>query len=316
MIIIAIACLVLGVWGIWDYAVAIPAQHTAYERFRVLESVRDALETEPGSEAFAERVSEARRGTRAEIDAIVDRVVAAEGLAVPGPDDPASVGWPALMLIYSGDEVEMPPGFEPTGDQEQARAVIEAARGDREFPWLRQMLLFWTSLHQKRQPGQPLTGLALGSLEGVRQLIDQAGSPKKPNKFDRLTQWAFILCLPCTPYFLWLWARARRRSYRLDDDGTLHLPETEGAWAREDIADIDMDRWMAKSVAWAVHRDGRRAKLDDYLYKDLHLIVGALAHRFHPDQWEENAKQVKAGPGDEPPADGDPGLKSEVGQGE
>ena len=62
-----------------------------------------------------------------------------------------------------------------------------------------------------------------------------------------------------------------------------------------EIFDIDMGRWMAKSVAWVVHADGRRLKLDDYLHRNVHLIVGALASERYPDEWDAEAKRVGAG---------------------
>ena len=64
-------------------------------------------------------------------------------------------------------------------------------------------------------------------------------------------------------------------------------------WAPDDIADIDMSQWMKKSIAQLGHTDGRRIALDDYLYQDLHLIVGAIAARLHPEQWDEQARIVK-----------------------
>jgi hypothetical protein len=33
--------------------------------------------------------------------------------------------------------------------------------------------------------------------------------------------------------------------------------------------------------------------LDDYVYKDVHLIIGNLAHRFYPENWTPLAKRVK-----------------------
>jgi hypothetical protein len=88
----------------------------------------------------------------------------------------------------------------------------------------------------------------------------------------------------------------------------------DGAWTREEMADIDMDRWMAKSIAWLVHTDNRRLKLDAYLHKDLHLIIGAIASRLYPDQWDDQAKPIKA---DQPAASaaGDAPASSEAGVG-
>jgi len=50
---------------------------------------------------------------------------------------------------------------------------------------------------------------------------------------------------------------------------------------------------MSKSVATVNHTSGRSAVLDDHLYKDLHLIIGQLAHHFDPEQWTEDARPVK-----------------------
>src|SRR5207244_10831440 len=69
-----------------------------------------------------------------------------------------------------------------------------------------------------------------------------------------------------------------------------------GAWTQDEIAEIDMSRWMAKSIAWVIHRDGQRLRMDAYLHKDLHLIVGAIASRLHPAQWNDQASPVNAEP--------------------
>ena len=101
----------------------------------------------------------------------------------------------------------------------------------------------------------------------------------------------FILCLPFAPWYAWTLIKHGRRRYRLDEDGTLHLPE--GTWAAEDIADIDMGTWMKSSKAWVVHTDGTRVMLDDYIYKPLWRIVGELAASRYPEAWTEEAKPVK-----------------------
>ena len=50
---------------------------------------------------------------------------------------------------------------------------------------------------------------------------------------------------------------------------------------------------MKKSVAQLVDSKGERITLDAYIYRDLHLIIGAIAHRLHPDKWTLDAKIVK-----------------------
>jgi hypothetical protein len=138
-------------------------------------------------------------------------------------------------------------------------------------------------------------------------------APAKPGKLDSLTCWFFMACLPFAPWFFWLYLRAKRQVYQLDDDGTLHFSGDaaagSGAWRAAQIADIDMSRWMAKSIAHAVHSDGKRLKLDAYLHRNLHLIIGAIASRLHPDQWDADAKPVKRPTDAEAPAEAE-GLKS------
>lgn len=117
-----------------------------------------------------------------------------------------------------------------------------------------------------------------------------------PGTFDWVVQWIYASGLPCAPYIFWsLWRQWRRR-YSLDDDESLHFegdPQLKsGVWTKEQIADIDMSTWMMKSIAHAAHVDGARLKLDAHLHKNLDLIIGAIAHRLHPDEWTIDAKPV------------------------
>ena len=157
----------------------------------------------------------------------------------------------------------------------------------------------------------------MARFDEINRQLNQLGTPEPPSAYDRATQWLFILSLPCAPWFLWLYIKAKKQKYTLDDEGTLHFtgdPELKtGSWAQSEIADIDMSRWMAKSIAWLVKTDGTRLKLDAYLHKDLHLIIGAIASRMHPDEWDAEAKPLKKvedgsePPPPLPPEDGDPG---------
>ncbi len=188
-IIMAVVCLVLGLWGLYDYAVKIPSQQEQWDTFQVISEEKAELESQ----------------------------------------------------------------------SEQA----------------------------------PLTTDQIARYETLVAEINDLGSPEKPVELDRLVKGlAFVPCLPFAPYFLWVYARTKRRVYSLDDDGTLGLPE--GQWAQTEIADIDMSRWMAKSIAYVVHQERTRVKLDDYKHRDLHLIVGAIASRLYPQAWDAEAKQIKA----------------------
>jgi hypothetical protein len=144
----------------------------------------------------------------------------------------------------------------------------------------------------------------------LKQLTADA-VPDKPSAYDKPTQWLFIACILFVPMALMEAARVKRRTYTLDDDGTLHCPAgtlPSADWRSADIADIDMGRWMAKSIAWLVHTDGTRIKLDDYKHKDLYKIIGVIANRLHPDQWTIEAKPVKP---EEPADDAESGEPSD-----
>ncbi len=134
--------------------------------------------------------------------------------------------------------------------------------------------------------------------------INEIGEVPAPAKYDRIMQWGFIICLPFVPYFLWAFVRARRHVYELDDNNTLHMPND--AWKADQIANIDMSRWMAKSIAYVVHSDGTRVKLDDYKHQNLHLIIGAIASRLYPGRWDAEANAIDTTPPGQSGGSGEP----------
>ena len=88
-----------------------------------------------------------------------------------------------------------------------------------------------------------------------------------------------------TPFFVWnliVMPRAAAK-WRLNEDGSLDTPE--GAIPADQIANLDMSRWMAKSIATIETSDGRSIKLDDYKFRNMDLMIGALAQRFAPGEW-------------------------------
>jgi hypothetical protein len=121
--------------------------------------------------------------------------------------------------------------------------------------------------------------------------------PSPPSKFDRVVQWIYIACGPFAIMPLLSLLRLRRQRYQLDEAGTLHFQGDpalgDGAWKATEIADIDMHRWMAKSIAWVVPMSGERLKLDAYQHTSLDQIIGAIASRLHPDAWQPDARPVK-----------------------
>ncbi len=159
-----------------------------------------------------------------------------------------------------------------------------------------------------RQLNEQEGAVAIAAATRLKEISPDGAAPVKPSKFNSITQWFYIACLPFAPWFLWIYVKTSRQKYTLDDDGTLHYfgdkEHGSGEWKQNEIADIDMGRWMAKSIAYAVHTDGRRLILDAYLHKNLHLIIGAIASRMYPDKWDVEAKIVKAGQGAEEGAEG------------
>ena len=293
MNIIAIVCVVLGVWGIIDYGWTIPRQEKAYVEYHVLELTKDALEAELDDPEFKNKRQDAIAVVVDELDILVFN--ASSGLDVPvrSVGDVREVAWIEALFAYSQEELRLPEQAESAPAAQDAKRIVEALKAGpkREYEWFRQLIWFHLGLNQP--PEQPLKGFAKEAFELSETRLEGMGSRKKPGAYDRwIKGLLFVPCLPFALYFWWLFFKAKGRTHQLDDDGTLHMPE--GTWTSEEIADIDMSRWMAKSIAHVVHTDGTRVKLDDYLYRDLHLIIGALASGLYPENWTEEAKPVEA----------------------
>jgi hypothetical protein len=82
--------------------------------------------------------------------------------------------------------------------------------------------------------------MQLHAYEVADLVAQQVATIKRPSVYDRPTQWAFILCLPFAPWSLWVYFATKKKIYRLDDDGTLHLSEAAAAggprtWTPQDI---------------------------------------------------------------------------------
>lgn len=119
--------------------------------------------------------------------------------------------------------------------------------------------------------------------------------PSLPPAYDRAVQmWMYIVGCGVlgVPMFLWRWLSVAGKRYRLDDDGTLHAPGEPPIPAAE-IADIEMDKWMSKSIATVKTTQGRAILLDDYKFRGIDLIVGAIASRFYPDEWMPDGRDLR-----------------------
>ena len=139
---------------------------------------------------------------------------------------------------------------------------------------------------------KPLTDDEVKAGQAAKAVVDK-GKPTAPAAYDRPVQmWLYVVGCGVlgTPWFLWQWLAAASKRYRIADDGTLEAGADRIAEA--DIADIDMTKWMSKSIATVVTKDGRRIELDDYKYKGMHLVIGSIASRFYPEAWTVDAKDL------------------------
>ena len=151
----------------------------------------------------------------------------------------------------------------------------------------------------------PLNNAQTAEFAAAKKTIDEittrnSGAPTKPSQYDRTMQmWLYIIGCGVlgTPFFIWPIIQAMKKKYVLQDDGTLHCPQ--GIFTVDQIAEIDMSRWCAKEgdrrstwTATVVTSDGQRILLDDHDYKNMHLVIGGIAHRMMPDKWTPEAKRV------------------------
>jgi len=269
-LIVGFVCLILGAWGLYDYVWTIPNKQIAYDRFQIIELARAGLETEQAANVISPEAKEAQDKVTAELYALLNK-----GFA---------------ELQETDKEVNT--------QQELQEAVAELDISKMETSdgkWFAQLVLISQGLQSERRI--PLTEAkfpeAFAAYELVSIIVDKFGSIEKPHKYDLIMKGlVFLPCLPFFPYFLWIYYRTKRQVYQLDDDGSLHSPL--GEWPASSIADIDMSKWMAKSIAHVVHADGKRLMLDDYKHRDLHLIIGAIASRLYPQDWDAQAKIVKS----------------------
>jgi len=277
---IMIVCLVLGLWGVYDYIWAIPTQAEHAQRRELSQEVRTLLDVSNRPAGAAPLDVPVRRSGEELISDLQNMLgtfqFQAQGTGETDPlrmmtDDlnntepDSQEAWMITMMVYiTGLQagLDMPANFSDQGSRE---AAIQ-------------------------------TALALAA-----RSLDLYGDAQMPSVYDRPVQWLFMLSLIFIPFYAWALLLYSPKKYSLDEDGTLHLPE--GSWSRDDITDIDMTRWMMKSTAWVEHVDGTRVKLDAHIYKNLHLIIGAIAHRFHPENWQEDGRKVKPLDDSEPEPD-------------
>jgi hypothetical protein len=270
--IIAVVSLVFALWGAYDYWVRLPNQSTAAYRAQILRSVQSTGQEIMSLDAAVRRgdltlgsaeFKVQQDATRASIEttsAILRNAIAVADAQLPlAPEDGASVEITAESFLTTMDIVTW-------------RGILGLTQ---------QSLLDPSATAQIKSMGPIL----------VQDGLNAWGDIIPPSKFDRQFQWVYISCIVLVPFYLLAMFRIMGRAYILEDDGTLVTPE--GTWPQDEIKEIDMSRWMAKSTAKVDVGGETPILLDAYLYKNLDAIVGAIAHRLHPAKWGEDARPVK-----------------------
>jgi len=257
----AILCFVLGLWGAYDYWVRIPDRIRAFERGEVYRLTNDAITLLSGEKR-------ADPETRQTVTAAVDRL---NKEIQPFVDLGKSESGPAL----------------------DAAALQAALKARNDEQWFTELLIMRAGLQEAaaRPSGATASEQFTQFFTGLQARVSATGKITRPAAFDHAMQWAFILCLPFAPWMAWQFVRARGRVYTLESDGTLKTPE--GTFPAEQVTDVDMSRWMSKSIFEVVMNDGKRVAIDDYVHKNAHLIAGTLASARYPGQWTAEAKRVK-----------------------
>jgi len=210
---IAIVSLVLGLWGVYDYAVKIPADAAKHERFQIARHVAAALENANfNSQEFREQRDDALARIGAE-------------LAQLGRE-------PAALGDRSAVAAEIDP----------MRAAISTIDAEQRDAWVTTLAIYQRGLNSPTRLGPSLSGWSALAWELTQPVINAFGSVTPPATFDRLVQWAFIACLPAFPWYLIVYFRAKSKKYKLTADGNLHLPGEDDPWPLDLISGIDMSK--------------------------------------------------------------------------
>jgi hypothetical protein len=295
-VIVAIVCLVLGLWGVWDYVEVIPRQERFFARAEVCRTFNQ----------FAEPIvsggeMEKDADASAFMTAVINNLVIEGGASVVSEIDGlrAAVDGGGEQAV---DKLEgllantlLPEAVKRAQEAQGAEDGVKIQTGPTsESTWLVAESAMLGGVRTPVQGDGSASGVLRQGLQLAQIQLGIYGDVEQPSAYDRPMQWMFILCLPFVPYYIWAIVVNRRKRYTLDTDGTLHLPGD--VWSSQDITDIDMKRWMKSSKAWVVHTDGRRVLLDDYLFKGIFRIVGELAAAQYPDLWTDEAKKIKVEP--------------------
>ena len=156
--------------------------------------------------------------------------------------------------------------------------------------------------------GGTLNPEEIAEYEASEKVLTQyAGDkPQRPSKYDGIiTLWVWLIGgLSGVPFLIWPLWKHRGGGWILHADGSARTPKGEEIPA-EAIVDIDMTSWRglinpqaSNKSTWQARlilKDGRKVVIDDYPWDGASRIIGRLAHRFHPDTWDENGEPIPAG---------------------
>lgn len=269
-------CLVLGVWGIYDYTIAIPQQEKSWEwrkTLTVYQKIFDSWE----EENLKELIKDAEKHIQEKIEAFQ-----INKKNVPVYKD------------FENVNININPNLQ---DDESVIGFLYLAT-----------TVIKNEYQKTRKPNNlTLPEKLLPIKKFVFNGLNQVGGVEKPSDFDRYVQWAFISCLP---YGLWIFLNTlslgrKGKQYKLNTtEKTIKTPDGVyfyGEHSKSDelrVVSIDMSSWSSKTgsarkswMAWLVTKHNKRICLDDFPYKNMWKIVGEIAHHFEPNKWSTDAKR-------------------------
>jgi len=128
--------------------------------------------------------------------------------------------------------------------------------------------------------------------------------PKRSQKDIVLQHGLAVLCFPAALALVITWLISARRKFIIQEDGTLIAPE--GTFPPSAMTDIDMTRWMDKSIArleinGGPDKGGAAVKLDAWIYDGMDETIENLARRFHPEQYADKPPVAAAAASNDEP---------------
>jgi len=275
-VIFGTVCVVLGVWGIYDYTIAIPQQEKSWEWRKTLtgyQKIFDSWEEENLDELIKKAEKHIQEKT--------------EALQVNKKNGPS-------LEDFENVNININPNLQ---DEESVIGFLYLATA-----------VIKNEYQKTRKPNNLVFPEKLLPVKKfVFNGLNQVGGVEKPSDFDRYVQWAFISCLP---YGFWIFLKTlslmrRGKKYKLNTiEKTIKTPGGiyfYGEHTKSDeqrIVGVDMSSWSSKTgsarkswMAWLVTKDNKKICLDDFPYKNMWKIVGEIAHHFEPNKWSKDAKR-------------------------